>query len=298
MTDAGTGTFERVASEFESGDLDWVYGRPVDLRLAYNNDRRKLLGDVARDCRIEPVETELASGLVFTPATPMHDRAIVYFHGGGWVVGSPATHQVPCSHLAVRSRHAVWSMRYGLAPENPFPRQREDAINAIAAVLECFDRVILAGDSAGAAVAFWGLHDLPHHLLSRVDGIVGLYGSYGRIPPEADGNDPLSPREIRAMFARLGPLTSLPAIPGFDIVDALPAEGPPVFLSVGDADPLIGDTRAMVSRLHTLGREVELEVIAGLGHSFAHFVEQLPDAGKALMSIADWIRERKRLRSS
>ena len=42
----------------------------------------------------------------------------------------------------------------------------------------------------------------------------------------------------------------------------------------------------------------QLEVIAGLGHSFAHFVEQLPDAGKALMSIADWIRERKRLRSS
>ncbi|MEZ5826240.1 MAG: alpha/beta hydrolase fold domain-containing protein [Geminicoccaceae bacterium] len=220
---SGISAFERVASEFETADIDWIRGKPGELRQVYNNDRRKLLGDVASDCRIEPIELETASGLVFTPPTPMHDRAVVYFHGGGWVVGSPATHQVPCSHLALRSRHAVWSMRYRLAPENLFPAQREDAVSAIEAVLERFDRVILAGDSAGAAVAFWGLHDLPAQLAARVDGIVGIYGCYGAIPPGSDTPGSLSPNEVRAFYARLGPLESLAAMPGFDIARALRA---------------------------------------------------------------------------
>lgn len=84
---------------------------------------------------------------------------LVYFHGGGFVVGSLDTHDNVCQRLATESGWTVVSVDYRLAPEHPFPAALEDAyaaVEAVAADSEGFDgdgTIAVGGDSAGANLA-------------------------------------------------------------------------------------------------------------------------------------------------
>jgi acetyl esterase len=86
--------------------------------------------------------------------------ALVYFHGGGWVIGDLDTHDVLCRQLANGARCAVFSIDYRLAPESPFPSAVDDCIAAtrhIAAQARSLaidpSRLAVGGDSAGGNLA-------------------------------------------------------------------------------------------------------------------------------------------------
>lgn len=97
---------------------------------------------------------------VFRPAEGDHPRGVlVFFHGGGWVVGSIDSHDGPCAAIASRSDCAVVSVGYRLAPEHRFPAAYDDALaafRAVAASLASYGgdtRIAVAGDSAGGNLA-------------------------------------------------------------------------------------------------------------------------------------------------
>ncbi|KMZ11583.1 Esterase/lipase [Candidatus Burkholderia humilis] len=102
---------------------------------------------------------------------------IVYFHGGGWVVGDLETHDALIARLALDSQCAVASVDYCLAPEHPFPAPCDDALDALIWLAEhrarlgfAADRLAVGGDSASAhlsVVAARGANE-------RVAGLVGL----------------------------------------------------------------------------------------------------------------------------
>lgn len=86
--------------------------------------------------------------------------AVVYFHGGGWVLGSVDTHDAVCRALCAGAGVDVFSVDYRLAPEHVFPASVDDAVAAFAAVHENAeslgidpDRLAVAGDSAGGNLA-------------------------------------------------------------------------------------------------------------------------------------------------
>lgn len=86
--------------------------------------------------------------------------ALIYFHGGGFVVGGIDTHDVFCRQLASSCDVSVFSVEYRLAPEHPFPAAVDDCYNATRWMIEHADqlridpdRVGVAGDSAGANLA-------------------------------------------------------------------------------------------------------------------------------------------------
>jgi len=100
-------------------------------------------------------------------------RAVLYLHGGGYVLGSPQTHHALTTKLAQSAGARLFSLDYRLAPEHPFPAAVEDAAAAYRALLDAgFDasQVAVSGDSAGGGLT--GRHDpclarLPLHAPRR-----------------------------------------------------------------------------------------------------------------------------------
>ena len=85
---------------------------------------------------------------------------VIYFHGGGWVMGDLDTHDNVCRLLAKKTGAMVISVDYRLAPEHPFPAAFDDAYTALEWVAQNAgamggdpDRIFVAGDSAGANLA-------------------------------------------------------------------------------------------------------------------------------------------------
>jgi acetyl esterase len=93
-------------------------------------------------------------------ATAERLPALVYFHGGGWVVGDLGTHDSLCRHLANTAGCAVVAVEYRLAPEHPFPAAVDDALSATVFVADKADELgvdgnclAVGGDSAGGNLA-------------------------------------------------------------------------------------------------------------------------------------------------
>jgi epsilon-lactone hydrolase len=84
-------------------------------------------------------------------------RAVLYLHGGGFVVGSARAYRALAGYLARISGSVVYTLDYRLAPEHPYPAALDDAVAAFRELVEVHgyaaDRIALAGDSAGGGLA-------------------------------------------------------------------------------------------------------------------------------------------------
>jgi monoterpene epsilon-lactone hydrolase len=88
------------------------------------------------------------------PINAPHDAAILYLHGGAYVVGSARAYQHFVGQVAVRARVSAFVPEYSLGPEHPFPAAAEDAHASFAGLVEHgLGRIVLAGDSAGGGLA-------------------------------------------------------------------------------------------------------------------------------------------------
>jgi len=142
----------------------WELGHTIARRQAEHN-MSLLSGRGPRMAKIKNIEIPGVTGTlrarIYRPARV--DRpapVLVYFHGGGWVLGSLDTHDAPCRLLAAEAQCVVISVDYGLAPEHPFPSPGLDAIAAYRWVRAHADnldldanRIAVGGDSAGGNLA-------------------------------------------------------------------------------------------------------------------------------------------------
>lgn len=97
---------------------------------------------------------------VFRPKKDGLPKAIIFYHGGGWVTGDIDTYTKICAHMAQETKHTVVSVNYRLAPEHPFPAGLEDCyfvtreIFKDPCLINCaLEDITLAGDSAGGNLA-------------------------------------------------------------------------------------------------------------------------------------------------
>ena len=111
--------------------------------------------------------------------------AILFYHGGSWMMGSVDTHDGLCRQICKGSGLPVLSVEYGLAPENPFPHQTEDCITVYDWVCENRDRLglgkgsdlLLCGDSSGANLVAVITHDLKARKLPMPVAQILIYPS-------------------------------------------------------------------------------------------------------------------------
>jgi acetyl esterase len=142
-----------------------IWEVPLDeARRAVDDETKEVFGPVDEVEHVEDRVLEGAAGPVrvriYRPRAEPPLPVLVYFHGGGWVVGSIESHDPVCRAIAARAPCVVVSVDYRLAPEHRFPAAVEDAWQATAWVAEHAaglgadaERLAVAGDSAGGNLA-------------------------------------------------------------------------------------------------------------------------------------------------
>lgn len=119
----------------------------------------------------------------YDPGTAEPSPAIVYIHGGGWVLCDLDSHDGVCRELAQRSGLKVVSLGYRLAPEHPFPAPLEDCVSVVRWLAARgrdwgIDRLVIAGDSAGANLSLATLLALRDAGEQPLRGAALVYGVF------------------------------------------------------------------------------------------------------------------------
>jgi len=131
----------------------WAEGSVAEQRARQEKSTR--FSPPPKGCERQPVEVNGLSAEWFVPAAPAAG-AILYLHGGAYVVGSVATHREYLVRLAKSTRTKILAINYRLAPEHPYPAALEDAVSAYRWLLTQGAPpadLVLAGDSAGGGPA-------------------------------------------------------------------------------------------------------------------------------------------------
>ncbi|MDG0808839.1 alpha/beta hydrolase [Cohnella rhizosphaerae] len=208
--------------------------------------------------------------------------ALLWLHGGGYVLGHPDYETPACEELAVLADCVVYAPDYRLAPEHPYPAGLEDAYAALAwlagdAEAQRIDasRIAIGGGSAGgglcAALA----------LLARDRGGPSLCYQMPLYPMIDDRHEAPSSYEITepAVWNRANNIAAWQMyLGGGDGPYAAPAraerlEGlPPAYICIGQLDLFRDETISYAARLAQAGVEVELHLYPGCYHAFENFV--------------------------
>lgn len=260
--------------------------------------------------RIEPLHIPTRDGATLPAelvcphsATAESARPVLlYFHGGGFTVGSVATHASLCRHLAHLAQCAVLSVDYRLAPEHKFPTAVHDAWDSLLWLHQqapglgldpC--RMAVGGDSAGGTLSlvcallardagvplalqmlFYpgctshadtpSSHRFGKGFVLDLDTVDWFFGQYLNAPSERDD-------------WRFAPLNA----PDFDGVA-------PVWLGLAECDPLVDGGLMLADRLRMSGVSVELELYRGVTHEFIKMGRAIPEALQAHQDAARALR--------
>ena len=230
-----------------------------------------------------------------------HDgRLIVFFHGGGWVLGSVADYDNFTATLAARTGTAVLSVDYRLAPESPFPGPVDDALAALdhagrlgAAWLgRPLSQLIAMGDSAGATlatVATRRLRDTPGARQVDLQVLVYPVTDAGFDTPSyrefAQGHL-LSADDMRWFWDHYCPDAVARRHPDASPLQATDLAGlPPTRLFTAACDPLRDEGEDYGRRLAAAGVDCEVVRCEGLLHAFLSMIHYSPNAAQAFDTI-------------
>jgi acetyl esterase len=229
--------------------------------------------------------------------------ALVYYHGGGWVIGDIDTHDVLCRQLANAARCAVFSVDYRLAPEYPFPAAVEDSVAAAAYVAREAKalgvdpkRIAVGGDSAGGNLAtVVALHARDNGgpaLCFQLLIYPGTDQRAGHASHQRNGDgylltrhtikffqDSYLPRAEDKLDWRASPLLAK-SLKGL----------PPAYVITAGYDPLIDEGREYAERMKKEGVAVAYREYPDMVHGFLLFGAVLDTANEAVADCAKALR--------
>lgn len=273
----------------------WDFATLTAPELRAVNDNPMAFGEPPAVARVEDLAIALPGrtlpARLYVPEGAASPAPLtVFYHGGGWVIGTLETHDATCRALARASGSAILSVGYRLAPEHPYPAPVDDCYDALvwaaanAADLGCDPaRLAVAGDSAGgnlsAAVSIMARdrsgpalrHQLLIYPVTDDDFSLPSYAENG-------GGDRFLSNEMMRWFwdlylgsaadaplARVGRTPDLSNLPAATVITA-------------EFDPLRDEGMAYATRLEQAGVPVDAAIAPGMIHGFFSMFQAVPDA--------------------
>lgn len=220
-----------------------------------------------------------------------NNTLIIYLHGGGWSFGDNQTHTGIAQAFAHQSGLTLASIDYSLAPEKKYPYQNHQITDVIEQLLNQFEvangvhlNCILMGDSAGANLAISAyLNVFNAALQSRVSGLVLFYGVYAGEPTSdswkdlGDGRFGLTVKAMNWYWDQFLSQSSQKNEPMAAPILSPQCALPPVWMMIGDLDPLIDENYAMADKIRASGTSCDLVIAPGFTHGFLRFCHQLKE---------------------
>jgi monoterpene epsilon-lactone hydrolase len=235
------------------------------------------------------------------PGGARSDAALLYLHGGGYVIGSPRSHRHLAEAIARAAGLSCLLPDYRLAPEHPFPAAVDDAVDAYRWLLDARHiaprSIVVAGDSAGGGLTAAAL-------VAIRDAGLPLPGCGICISPWTDltcsaasyrtkaASDPLVSLDSITVMARdyldgADPRTPL-ASPLYADLRGLP----PLLIHVGSEEVLLDDASGLAERARKAGVDVAIEVWEHMIHVWHWFLPWLDEAHEAVEKIGAFGRSR------
>lgn len=273
---------------------------PLKYRRFVMSNVLPLLSPKVPGVSYEEVEV---SGIPSEWLIPQDARAsdvVLYFHGGGYDLGSIASHRALAAQIGVAAGARVLIVDYRLAPENKFPAAVEDAVASYRWLLSQgynAGNIVLAGDSSGGGMAAAALVYL------RDSGDPMPAGAL-LLSPHVDlemTGDSLKTVAWRDPMVRVGPLRKEIAsyLGAADPRDPLASpiyadlKGlPPLYIQVGTVEVVLDDSRRLAERARADQVSVELDIWDGMFHVWQAYSPLLAEGKQAIQALGKFARER------
>lgn len=255
-------------------------------------------------------------GLEFTPgqlgpipgewtrhAKSQPGRVVLYFHGGGYVAGSPQSHRALIGRLAEAGEAEVFAVRYRLAPECIYPAAVRDGIDAYRGLLATGQdpsSIIVAGDGSGGGLAFAVTLAIRNAGLPMPAGLIAMspwadLSLSGWSMLQNQKSDPALHWEILFQCARHYLRKSNPSDAYCSPAFANLKEFPPVMVHAGAAEILRDDASKLGDRAADAQTPVSVEIYDGMGHLFQADLKS-NEAKVSLARLGQFIRGKTRAR--
>jgi acetyl esterase/lipase len=275
-----------------------IAGRPTVQETRENFEQMTKVFPVAPDVKCEPVNAGGVKSEWVTAPGADAGRAVLYLHGGGYVIGSINTHRDLAARISRAAKARVLLIDYRLAPEHPFPAAVEDSVAAYRWMLAQGlkpSRIAVAGDSAGGGLTVATLVAIRDAKLAvpaagvclspwiDLEGIGDSMKSKASVDPmvQKEGLLEMAAHYLNGQDAR-SPL----AAPLYADLAGLP----PLLVQVGTAETLLDDSTRLAERARKAGVKVTLEPWNDMIHVFQVFAPMLDEGQQAIDKIGEFVR--------
>ncbi len=226
-----------------------------------------------------------------------NQRVILYFHGGGYCIGSIKSCRGLCSRLAHDAGRAVLTFEYRLAPEMPYPAALQDAVSVYQWLLDADydpENISFAGDSAGGGLML-------STMLYLRDKNMPMPACANAFSPWTDLTasshslvrnakiDPFIDAESVQNWAKYYATNQDLTKPYLSAVFGEYYGFPPLMIQVGTEETLYDDSVRTVERIRATGGFVRFDIYPDMVHVFQAFWQWLPEAKTAVKQSADFI---------
>jgi acetyl esterase len=285
---------------------------PPEARASYMAARTASQPDPQQLASVEDISAPSPDGAiplrVYKPSTlptSVAAPALIYIHGGGFVIGNIDSHDVLCRTLAHEAGFIVVSVEYRLAPEHKFPAAVVDSIAATewiasnAAKLGIDpNRIFVGGDSAGGNLAAVVAIDARDKGGPKLAGQVLIYPATDFSMSHPSHHDPDTGALLTSSMIGWFRKQYLNSVADIDDWRASPLRMqnlkalPKAYVMTAGADPLHDEGAEYAERLKDAGVAVDYSHFPGQFHGFITMGRLLPEANAAAKEVAAWLKAR------